>query len=296
MGLIRLDRSVMLIIDTQEQDGFYGDERTDADRAAFGLCVKRVAWPAALGDALAVPVVVTEEGPETNGPTAPSVLAALPRRDGVLEAGVRGRQQSADPGRARGDGAIDRRARRAGARRLRGPLGDLSARVRVSRRGGRGRALLAGGRPPTRPRSPARRGRAAAIGQGAPVGLGPHAGRGPGAGRRASRARAAARILALTSVCRAPLLGVLAGVLGSRRSLRAPSRFFQRAPSARPSTSARLACRQPGAPRSRRRGGPGRARPSRARRRGTGRYTSRRAARLRRRPCGFRSPCPPRRA
>ena len=77
MGLIRLDRSVLLIIDTQ--DGFYGEERTDVDRAAFGLCIERVAWLAALADALAVPVVVTEEDAATNGPTAPSVLAALPR-------------------------------------------------------------------------------------------------------------------------------------------------------------------------------------------------------------------------
>ena len=77
MGLIRCERSVLLVIDTQ--DGFYGEERTDVDRAAFGLCVERVAWLAALADALAVPVVVTEEDVATNGPTAPSVRAALPR-------------------------------------------------------------------------------------------------------------------------------------------------------------------------------------------------------------------------
>jgi nicotinamidase-related amidase len=76
MGLIRCERSVLLVIDTQ--DGFYGEERTDVDRAAFGLCIERVAWLASLARAVDVPVVVTEEDRETNGPTAASVRAALP--------------------------------------------------------------------------------------------------------------------------------------------------------------------------------------------------------------------------
>jgi nicotinamidase-related amidase len=82
MGLIRRDDSALLVIDTQE--GFYGEERTDVDRAALELAVARVAWIAGLARALEVPAVVTEEDPETNGPTAPSVLARLPASAAVL--------------------------------------------------------------------------------------------------------------------------------------------------------------------------------------------------------------------
>ncbi|HEY3613018.1 MAG TPA: isochorismatase family protein [Gaiellales bacterium] len=76
MSLIRRDASALLVIDTQE--GFYPAARTDVDRAAFSLVVDRVAWLAALARALAVPVVVTEEDPGTNGPTAPRVVTRLP--------------------------------------------------------------------------------------------------------------------------------------------------------------------------------------------------------------------------
>jgi nicotinamidase-related amidase len=76
MSMLQRDRSVLLVIDTQ--DGFYGQERHDVDRTAFGLVVERVAWVAALAAALEVPVVVTEEDAEANGPTAPSVSARLP--------------------------------------------------------------------------------------------------------------------------------------------------------------------------------------------------------------------------
>jgi nicotinamidase-related amidase len=82
MGLIRQDDSTLLVIDTQE--GFYGEERADVDRAAFALAVARVAWIAGLARALEVPVVVTEEDPATNGPTAPSVLERLPASATVL--------------------------------------------------------------------------------------------------------------------------------------------------------------------------------------------------------------------
>jgi nicotinamidase-related amidase len=82
VGLIRRDDSALLVIDTQE--GFYGPERGDVDRPAFELAVARVAWIAGLARALEVPVVVTEEDPETNGPTAPSVLARLPASAAVL--------------------------------------------------------------------------------------------------------------------------------------------------------------------------------------------------------------------
>lgn len=82
MSLIRRDESVLLVIDTQE--GFYGPERHDVDRAAFGLVIERVAWVTCLARALEVPVVVTEEDPGTNGPTSPLVLARLPAAAAVL--------------------------------------------------------------------------------------------------------------------------------------------------------------------------------------------------------------------
>jgi nicotinamidase-related amidase len=82
MSLLHRDRSVLLVIDTQE--GFYDEERRDVDRAAFGLVIERVAWVAGLARALEVPVVVTEEDPDTNGPTAPSVSARLPAGAVVL--------------------------------------------------------------------------------------------------------------------------------------------------------------------------------------------------------------------
>jgi nicotinamidase-related amidase len=82
VGLIRRDDSALLVVDTQE--GFYGPEREDVDRPAFELAVARVAWIAGLAWALAIPVVVTEEDPETNGPTSPSVLARLPASAAVL--------------------------------------------------------------------------------------------------------------------------------------------------------------------------------------------------------------------
>jgi nicotinamidase-related amidase len=82
VSLIRRDDSALLVIDTQE--GFYGPERGDVDRPAFELAVARVAWITGLARALEVPVVVTEEDPEANGPTAPSVLARLPASAEVL--------------------------------------------------------------------------------------------------------------------------------------------------------------------------------------------------------------------
>jgi nicotinamidase-related amidase len=82
VGLIRRDDSALLVVDTQE--GFYGAEREDVDRPAFELIVARVAWIAGLARALDVPVVVTEEDPDTNGPTSASVLARLPASAAVL--------------------------------------------------------------------------------------------------------------------------------------------------------------------------------------------------------------------
>ena len=82
MSLIRRDDSALLVIDTQE--GFYGDERLDVDREAFAHCVGLVAWVTGVASSLGVPVVVTEEDPESNGPTSPRVLERLPAGAPVL--------------------------------------------------------------------------------------------------------------------------------------------------------------------------------------------------------------------
>jgi nicotinamidase-related amidase len=82
VSLIRRDDSVLVVIDTQ--DGFYPEERGDVDRPAFELFVARVAWVAGLARILEVPAVVTEEDPETNGPTSPRVQARLPTSATVL--------------------------------------------------------------------------------------------------------------------------------------------------------------------------------------------------------------------
>ena len=82
MSLIRRDDCALLVIDAQE--GFYPAERLDVDRMAFSLVLDRVGWLATLAAALAVPVVVTEEDPATNGPTSPRVLARLPPAAVVL--------------------------------------------------------------------------------------------------------------------------------------------------------------------------------------------------------------------
>ncbi len=82
MSLLRRDESVLLVIDTQE--GFYGEERPDVDRAAFAQVVACVAWVTGLARGLGVPVIVTEEDPATNGPTSPLVTARLPAGAPVL--------------------------------------------------------------------------------------------------------------------------------------------------------------------------------------------------------------------
>jgi nicotinamidase-related amidase len=70
--LLDVDDSVLCVIDVQP--GF-ADDLDDAVRDA---AVQRIAWVVALAGALDVPVVMTEEEPERNGPTIPEVLALIP--------------------------------------------------------------------------------------------------------------------------------------------------------------------------------------------------------------------------
>ena len=74
MGLLDRDSSVLVVVDVQP--GFLAAE---ADGA-----VERMAWLVAVAARLGVPVVVTEEEPERNGPTDPRVAAYLPAGARVL--------------------------------------------------------------------------------------------------------------------------------------------------------------------------------------------------------------------
>ena len=197
MSLIRRDDSTLLVIDTQE--GFYGDERGDVDRAAFELFVARVAWVSGLARALEIPVVVTEEDPETNGPTAPGVLARLPAGAPVLTKPV---FAAADNPAIRA--ALDATGRHTVvAVGLETDVCVAHSAVSLIERGYHvaavtDAALLAGSGARARTGQAAGRGRAAALGEGAVLRLGARARGRQGAGSRLPRARDAARLLALT--------------------------------------------------------------------------------------------------
>jgi nicotinamidase-related amidase len=73
--LLELDDCVLVIVDAQ--DGFYGPERADVDRALMRARLDVAAWLCGVARALGVPAVVTEEDAATNGPTDPAIAAAL---------------------------------------------------------------------------------------------------------------------------------------------------------------------------------------------------------------------------
>jgi nicotinamidase-related amidase len=87
-ALLDRDDSLLLLIDAQ--DGFYGPERADVDRAAFAQALERMAWLAGAAAALSVPAVVTEEDAAGNGPTAPEIAGRLPEGTPVLDKPVFG--------------------------------------------------------------------------------------------------------------------------------------------------------------------------------------------------------------
>jgi nicotinamidase-related amidase len=68
MALLERDDSVLVVVDAQP--GFLAVEA--------GSAVVRMAWLVAVAARLGVPVVVTEEEPERNGPTDARVAARLP--------------------------------------------------------------------------------------------------------------------------------------------------------------------------------------------------------------------------
>jgi nicotinamidase-related amidase len=70
-SLVNVEDSLLCLIDVQP--GFA--DKLD-DRTRVGL-IERVAWIASLARALSVPIVITEEEPDSNGPTLPEVLAQV---------------------------------------------------------------------------------------------------------------------------------------------------------------------------------------------------------------------------
>jgi nicotinamidase-related amidase len=77
MPLLERDDSVLVVIDLQP--GFWGDRLDEDDAAEVSAAVARAAWLAGAATALGVPAVLTEEGPERNGPTAAGVPQAVGR-------------------------------------------------------------------------------------------------------------------------------------------------------------------------------------------------------------------------
>ncbi len=68
--------SLLVVIDAQTD--FYGIDRRDVDHVAKERVLDRVAWVCGVAAALDVPIVVTEEDAETNGPTADQIVRQLP--------------------------------------------------------------------------------------------------------------------------------------------------------------------------------------------------------------------------
>jgi len=83
MGLLERDDSVFVVVDVQA--GFLARAWfSDQDAAAAQKALDRAVWLVALAARLGIPIVVTEEEPERNGPTDPRVAEHLPAEAPVL--------------------------------------------------------------------------------------------------------------------------------------------------------------------------------------------------------------------
>ncbi|MFE4860021.1 isochorismatase family protein [Streptomyces sp. NPDC056670] len=78
MPLIDRDDCALVIIDVQSD--FYPPTRLDVDRPRFHEMVRRIVWITSVADRLGIPVVVTEEDPDTSGRTVPEIRDALPAK------------------------------------------------------------------------------------------------------------------------------------------------------------------------------------------------------------------------
>jgi nicotinamidase-related amidase len=94
MPRINAADSVLLVVDSQ--DGFYPATRTDVDHGEKHAALDRVGWVCGVAAAIGVPVVVTEEDAEHNGPTAPQVSDHLPPSTPVFDKHVFGAADQPD--------------------------------------------------------------------------------------------------------------------------------------------------------------------------------------------------------
>ena len=83
MGLLERDDTVLVVVDAQP--GFLARAWfSEKDALAARTALDRVVWLVALASCLGIPIVVTEEEPERNGPTDPQVAERLPAEAAVL--------------------------------------------------------------------------------------------------------------------------------------------------------------------------------------------------------------------
>jgi len=83
MGLLARDDSVLVVVDMQAgflARAWFSEQDVEAARQALG----RAGWLVAVAAKLGIPIVVTEEEPERNGPTDPEVTERLPAGTPVL--------------------------------------------------------------------------------------------------------------------------------------------------------------------------------------------------------------------
>ena len=88
--LLDVADSLLLVIDAQPS--FYGGDPAPAQAEAL----TRAAWLTGVAAALGVPVVVTEEDAERNGPTDPTIAACLPAGTPVMAKRVFGAADQPD--------------------------------------------------------------------------------------------------------------------------------------------------------------------------------------------------------
>ena len=80
-----LDRRDCLLVVIDAQPGFYAADALSPEEAVdAGEALRRASWLVRVAAAFAVPVLVTEEAPERNGPTDPAIVAALPQGSPIL--------------------------------------------------------------------------------------------------------------------------------------------------------------------------------------------------------------------
>jgi nicotinamidase-related amidase len=83
MGLLERDDSLLVVVDVQP--GFLARAWfSEQDAVAARTALDRAVWVVALAARLGIPIVVTEEEPERNGPTDPRLAERLPAETPVL--------------------------------------------------------------------------------------------------------------------------------------------------------------------------------------------------------------------